>query len=79
MWYVMYKAKSGLETSYVCGTKEEAINFYKEHLYEMVYGYIADKEAEETGIGIEMMEEAAAVQEMMNCPENNLIDWSKIF
>ena len=79
MWYVMYKAKNGIETRYVCGTKEEAINFYKVHLYEMVYGYIADEEAEETGIGIEMMEEAAVAQEVMNRPENILIDWSEVF
>lgn len=79
MYYVVYRSKNGSETRYACRTREEAIDYYRRKLPKMVYGYIADEEAEESEIGAELMEAAAAEMEnRRNAYENMLVNWDAI-
>lgn len=79
MYYVVYKAKSGIETRHQCRTREEAMNYYRRKLPEMLYSYIADEEAEESEIGTELMEAAAVeLENRRNAYENMLVNWDLI-
>lgn len=59
MYYVVYESVERGRVRIPCSTREEAMQAYRSRLGEMMYGYIADAEAEESGIGTECMNAAA--------------------
>ena len=59
MYYVTYTSKNGSNETRAFDTQIEALTFYRENMRNMAYGYIADDEANRSGIGAECMHVAA--------------------
>lgn len=79
MYHVVYVNHDGNEVRTAHETQREALNYYRSHIGDMVYGYIADDEAEESGIGQECMAEAAAeITSRAAAVYEDIIDWNAI-
>ena len=66
MYYVTYTSKNGNNETRAFDTQVEALLFYRENMRNMAYGYIADDEANRSGIGEECMQMAAEEIERRN-------------
>ena len=66
MYYVTYTSKNGNNETRTFDTQVEALLFYRENIRNMTYGYIADDEANRSGIGEECMQMAAEEIERRN-------------
>lgn len=79
MYHVVYESREGEEVRVSYERREDALNYYRSHIGDMVYGYIADDEAEESGIGQECMAEAAAeITSRAAAVYEDIIDWNAI-
>lgn len=79
MYHVVYVNYDGNEVRTTHETKIEALNYYCSHMEDMAYGYIADEEAEECGIGQECMAEAAIeLNARAAAVYEDIIDWNAI-
>ncbi len=79
MYHVVYVNLNGNEVRTAHETQREALNYYRSHMSDMVYGYIADEEAEGCGIGQECMAEAATeLNARAAAVYEDIIDWNAI-
>lgn len=78
MYHVVYVNRDGSEVRTAHETQREALNYYRSHMRDMAYGYIADEEAEECGIGQERMTEAATELNARAAAYEDVIDWNAI-
>ena len=66
MYHVTYTSKNGNNETRTFDTQTQALLFYRENMRNMAYGYIADDEANNSGIGEECMQMAAEEIERRN-------------
>ena len=82
MYYVTYTSKNGNNETRTFDTQIEALIFYRENMRNMAYGYIADDEADRSGIGEECMQMAAEEIERRNMEligtATGYIDWRNV-
>ena len=82
MYYVTYTSKNGNNETRAFDTQVEALLFYRENMRNMAYGYIADDEANRSGIGEECMQMAAEEIERRNMEPvgtaAGYIDWRNV-
>ena len=82
MYYVTYTSKNGNNETRTFDTQIEALSFYRENMRNMAYGYIADDEANRSGIGEECMQMAAEEIERRNAEPvgtaAGYIDWQNV-
>ena len=82
MYYVTYTSKNGNNETRAFDTQVEALLFYRENMRNMAYGYIADDEANRSGIGEECMHMTAEEIERRNIEPvgtaAGYIDWRNV-
>ena len=82
MYHVTYTSKNGNNESLTFDTQTQALLFYRENIRNMAYGYIADDEANNSGIGDECMQMAAEEIERRNEElfeeAGGLINWQNV-